>query len=137
MRWIGSIIFLVFLMLFTPAYALIASPIILFGQKAAVRGVKFWAHIMLGALKLFCGISYRVEGAENIPQGAAIIASNHHSMWETIAMMIFPPKPVMAFKREFQYNPVYGVWGSQVGVPVDRNGGPKALKDFVRRAQKN
>ncbi len=136
MRWIGSFIFLVFLMVFTPAYALFASPALLLGERVAIRAVKLWAYTILGALKVLCGVSHRVEGIENIPNGPTILASNHLSMWETIAMMTFTPKPCMAFKREFQYNPVYGVWGTQVGVPVDREGGPKSLKAFVRAAQK-
>ena len=44
-------------------WALFARP---FGYYAAYRGPYWWGRLNLWALRVICGIEYRVEGAENI-----------------------------------------------------------------------
>ena len=52
-----------------------------------------WAKSNMKLLKWICHLDYKIEGTENIPQGAAIILSNHQSTWETYAFQsIFPPQ---------------------------------------------
>lgn len=82
----------------------------------------------LGALKIICGVSHRIEGRENLPQGAAIVAANHQSMWETIALYAILKRPTMVFKRELLSVPVYGWWARASGVMLDREAGPKAIR---------
>ena len=128
-------IFLVFLVTITPIMGVILLPVLLLGKSTIRATIKIWAHLMLGGLKLICGISHRIEGIENIPEGGALIASNHQSMWETIALFTVLERPVMIFKRDFLKNPIYRWWGLATGgIPVDRDGGAMALRRMAREA---
>lgn len=135
MTRLRSFAFSVFLLLGTPLIAIVYSPCLFFGERGAYVSARHWAKLMLGALKALCGVEMRVEGREYIPEGAAIVACNHQSMWETIALYAILPAPVMAFKRELLNNPVYSLWGKHAGIAVDRDGGPRALRDLVSQAE--
>jgi 1-acyl-sn-glycerol-3-phosphate acyltransferase len=52
-----------------------------------------WSRTTLWGLKRICGLSYRVEGKENIPKDSCIVLSNHQSTWETIALITLIPHP--------------------------------------------
>jgi 1-acyl-sn-glycerol-3-phosphate acyltransferase len=125
-----------FLISFVALMGLACLPFALFGRDAARATVKIWARLSLRALKLITGISHRIEGAENIPTEGALIAANHQSMWETIALYALTPSPVMVFKQELTAIPVYGWWAGLAGnIQIDRGGGAKALRAMTRKAK--
>lgn len=123
-----SLLFTAFLALLTAVLGVLFLPVLLFGQDGARAIIKGWSHIALFALKLLCGISHRVEGRENLPDGAAIVAANHQSMWETIALFAILRRPTMVFKQELLKVPVYGWWARASGVMLDREAGAKAIR---------
>ena len=128
--------FSIFLIFYVALMGIACLPVILFGREASRRTVKLWAKMGLFFLKLITGISYRVEGAENIPQGGAVIAANHQSMWETMALYAIAPKPVIVLKKELASIPVYGWWAKAAGnIIVDRKGAAKALRALARDAK--
>jgi 1-acyl-sn-glycerol-3-phosphate acyltransferase len=94
-----------------------------------------WAKVVLSGLKIICGLSFRVLGAENIPRGGAIVAVNHQSMWETVALIALLARPAMVLKKELLRVPVYGWWAARTGVPIDRNAGAKALRRLRRETK--
>ena len=114
---------------------LLAAPLLLFGEKSARLVTSNWTRMSLSALRAITGISYRIEGDEHIPQKGALIAANHQSMWETIALYALLPRPVMVFKKELTHLPIYGWFALRAGnIAVDRNGGVKAMRDLQRKA---
>lgn len=129
-------LFSVFVVVATLVIALVFLPTLLIGRGAAFGAVRFWARTMLAGLRAICGIRHVVEGAENIPKGAAIVAANHQSMWETIAFFAFLPKPVFVLKKELLKIPVYGWWAGAVKfIAVDRSAGAKAIRALTREAE--
>lgn len=68
-----------------------------------------WCITIRWMTKVFCGLTYEVEGLEHIsPERPSIIFSNHQSAWETLALRcIFPPHSVV-IKRELLYLPIWG-----------------------------
>lgn len=123
-----SLLFIIFLVVLTGVMGIVFLPAVLFGPAAARSIIKAWSHIALGALAVFCGVRHRVEGSENLPEGAAIVAANHQSMWETIALFAILKRPTMVFKRELLRIPVYGWWARASGVMLDRKAGAKAIR---------
>lgn len=110
-------------------------PLTFAGPARAVRLSRVWAKASLFFLKLFCGVSYRLNGAENLPTGPAIVAANHQSMWETIAVVAFLPRPALVFKASLQKVPVYGWWGEKAGsIPIDRDGGAQSIRYLIKMA---
>lgn len=133
---IRSLAFAAFLIFFVGFIGFFCLPAALFGRRAAQATVKSWSKTGLDWLKLITGMSYRIEGAENIPEGGAIVAANHQSMWETIALVALLPRPVISLKKELMWVPVYGWWAYLAGhIPIDRKGGARALRAFTRTAK--
>ncbi len=135
MTFIRSSIFTLFLAVFTVLFVILVFPALAFGEDCVRAANKFWCRRVLAALKLICGVSYRVEGAENICKDGAIVASNHQSMWETIVLFALFPKPAMVLKKELVRVPVYGWWvGSSGNIVVDRAAGAKAMRLLAKTA---
>lgn len=135
MALLRSGIFSVYLVLITVALAVPASPALIMSENAARAVIRVWCRSVLAGLRVICGVSHRVEGAENIPSGAAVVAANHQSMWETIALYSLLPWPAMVLKKELLRVPVYGWWAKPAGnIVVNREGGAKALRALTRAA---
>jgi len=59
--------------------------------------------------KVFCGLTFEVEGMEHIdPQQPVIFLSNHQSAWETLALRYILPPHSVVIKRELLYFPIWG-----------------------------
>ncbi len=129
MQRIRSIVFSIFFVASIIVTGFFAAPAALFSAKAARGVAKAWSRTILYSVRLIAGVSYKIEGAENIPRHGCIVAANHQSQWETIALYAHLPNPVVIAKKELFDIPVYGWWLRRVGnIPVDRMGGAKALR---------
>jgi len=68
-----------------------------------------WCAIISWMTKVFCGLTFEVEGMENFdPKEPAIILSNHQSAWETLALRYILPPHSVVIKRELLYLPIWG-----------------------------
>jgi 1-acyl-sn-glycerol-3-phosphate acyltransferase len=95
-----------------------------------------WTTFNLWWLEKTCGLRYRVQGSEHLPQGNAIVLSKHQSGWETLALqLIFPPQSWVV-KRELLRIPFFG-WGLAMLQPIaiDRSTGRKALDQLVEQGR--
>lgn len=125
-----------FMALFVIAVTIFAAPAMLLGPDRGLAVIRVWARGSLACLRLLCGIGYRVEGAEHIPTGGAIIAVNHQSQWETLALFALLPRTSMVFKDSLLKVPFYSWWGVRTGsIPVDRNAGPQSIRKLIRAAR--
>jgi 1-acyl-sn-glycerol-3-phosphate acyltransferase len=98
---------------------------------------RIWAHPILGALALICGLRHEVRGQENLPQGAVLIAAKHQSAWDTIIFSILLWGHSFVLKRELMWVPLFGLYLARAGlIAVDRQGGSKALRKMVAAARK-
>jgi len=69
----------------------------------------FWLRIAITGCRFICGVRYRVQGMENLPDGRAILLPKHQSTWETFAFPTLMPRPLCyVFKRELLYIPFFG-----------------------------
>jgi 1-acyl-sn-glycerol-3-phosphate acyltransferase len=92
-----------------------------------------WSRLNLWALKSICGLDYRIEGQENIPQEACIVLSKHQSTWETIALITIIPHPkVWVLKRELLFIPIFGwIMFFYRPIAIDRKSGRKAVRQVI------
>ncbi len=137
MQLLGSLIFTVFLFLWTFFYSIffvIACSMLPFPRRFAL--VRVWARVLLTALKWTCRLDYRVEGLENLPTGSHIALWKHSSSWETIAMSLVFPRQVWVLKRELTWIPAVG-WGiRQVhAIAIDRKSGHSAVSQVVAQGK--
>jgi 1-acyl-sn-glycerol-3-phosphate acyltransferase len=95
----------------------------------------WWGRLNLLLLRWVCGLDYQLNGLENLPEGPAVIAANHQSAWETIALRgLLPPRQTWVLKKELLMIPVFGwsLWVARA-IAIDRKAGSRALKTVVRQ----
>jgi len=135
-KFLGSLLFLVFYFVVSAVIYTAAIPLFLGPRIAVIRAAQFWARLMLWALRVFCGQTYEVRGREHVPHGAALVASKHFSMWETMAFMVLVNDPAIVLKRELMWIPFYGWYGIKMGmIPIDRSAKASAMR-LMRRKSK-
>ncbi len=70
-----------------------------------------WPRLIVWGAKVLLGIDHRLIGAENFPDGPAIVLSKHQSTWETLYYVSHLPRELcFVFKRELLFLPFFG-WG--------------------------
>lgn len=96
-----------------------------------------WGKAILFWLRIVCGLTYKVRGAEHIPTDrAAIIMCKHQSAWETISLQsVFPPQ-VWVLKRILLFIPFFG-WSLAMLNPIsiDRKASRKAIEQIVEQGK--
>lgn len=102
------------------------------GYRACVRYINWWNLGVIVWLRVTCGVRYRVEGLENIPQRPYVVVAKHQSEWETFFLQL-PFAPVCTIlKKELLEMPVFG-WGLATVKPIaiDRSARREALKQII------
>ena len=136
MIWLRSFVFNLGYWLTAAVYGLCVLGTWPFAPLTRYRIISSWAKSMIWWLRVCCGLSYRIVGAEHLPKAPCIILSKHQSAWETLAFQkIFPPQ-VWVLKRELLRIPFFG-WGLAMTSPIaiDRSAGREALKQLVAQGR--
>ncbi|WP_455474107.1 lysophospholipid acyltransferase family protein [Bartonella sp. B30(2025)] len=106
-------------------------------RKKAWIVPKTWARVTLFLQKYIAGTDYEIEGIENLPSGAYIIAPKHQSAWETFGLVPHLDDPVLILKRELTWIPLFGWYMAKTQIiPINRTTPIKALKIIVQEAKK-
>ncbi|ABM45188.1 lysophospholipid acyltransferase family protein [Bartonella bacilliformis] len=105
-------------------------------RKKAQIFLKTWARITLFLQKHIAGTTYEIEGLENLPNGAYIVAPNHQSAWETVSLFLYFDDPVFILKRELMWLPILGWYIAKMQmIPINRTTPIKALKIVINNAK--
>jgi 1-acyl-sn-glycerol-3-phosphate acyltransferase len=122
--------------LWTALCAVLGLPFMLGTRLGMMRFGTEWSRVTLWLLWLSVGLDHEIRGAENLPAGPALIAMKHQSAWDTFAAPVLFHFPAMVIKRELGWVPFYGWYALKSGmIPVDRDGGGKALRRMVAACQ--
>ena len=138
MQWLRSLVFTVFLFLWTGCYAVffvVAASLSSFRVRAALaRG---WGKVLLAVLRVTCRLDYRIEGRENLPAGNHIALVKHSSSWETFAQVVLVPDQVWVLKRELMWVPFLG-WSLKLmrAIAVNRSAGGSAVRGVLEQGKK-
>lgn len=137
MIWLRSAAFNLWFYGVTVVVALV-SPLVRLGPEHWARGLaRGWARTVLGALGPLCGIRVAVTGREHLPKaGAALVASQHQSAFDTIVWFLLAPEPAYVLKQELTRIPLYGGMCRKLGmIAVNRRGGASAIRALLRGAE--
>jgi len=95
-----------------------------------------WARLNLWGLKTFCGVHWKTEGLENIPDYPCIVMSKHQSTFETYLLPTLLPRMVYVAKKSLSYIPVFG-WALLAlnFILIDRSSGRSAINQMVEQAR--
>ena len=121
MPLIGSIIFNAFFYLsLLPITAIIISLYFFLSTKRLQRLGAMWIKVVLNALKILCGVSWKVEGIENIPSTPCIVVSNHQGQWESFFLQTLFIPSTSIIKKELLLIPLFG-WALRCMKPITLN----------------
>jgi 1-acyl-sn-glycerol-3-phosphate acyltransferase len=100
-----------------------------------------WLRWQTEALRILCGVQYRVTGLENLPQGKTspgILLVKHQSTLETFLMPTLMPHPLAyVFKRELIYIPFFGwAMGRMDMIHIDRSQRSQAFAKVVEQGKR-
>lgn len=128
--WIGFIINTAF-------FGLLILLLFLTPSDFRLKIARQWSLVNNVLLRLFCGITYRVRGLENLDVKNAIVLCKHQSTWETLALHSFMPLMRWVFKRELMYIPIFG-WALALTDPIaiNRGTGRVAIKQLLDEGTK-
>jgi 1-acyl-sn-glycerol-3-phosphate acyltransferase len=94
-----------------------------------------YTKMAIWGARVFCGIEWKVEGWDNLPNGPAILLPKHQSSWETLWLpSVMPRDLTFVYKRELNWLPFFG-WGlaSAQMISIDRRKGQDAFEQVVEQ----
>lgn len=108
-----------------------------FPYRYRSASIRQWSLLQMWLLEVCCGLTYEVQGQENLPEHSYIALPKHQSTWETIATNFLFRQPAWVFNKELFMIPVFG-WGLYLTKPVgiDRSTPRMALSQLVEKGGK-
>ena len=105
-----SALYFLFLVLTIVPWATVAVIYSIFVQGERLYSVcAGWLRVAIWGARVICGVDYRVQGRENLPDVPVVMLPKHQSAWETFAFPALMPHPLCyVFKRELLYIPFFG-----------------------------
>lgn len=96
-----------------------------------------WARLLMGALRVICGITLEVQGFEHIPAtGTALVAAQHQSAFDTMVWLVLLRNPSYVLKQELTRLPLFGrLFVASGHIALDRQGGARSLRNLVGAVQ--
>jgi 1-acyl-sn-glycerol-3-phosphate acyltransferase len=101
------------------------------GRRVVIAYAKIWARTVLAGLRPLAGIGWRLDGP--IPVGAALLAAQHQSAFETLLWTVLLPDFTFVLKQELVRIPLFGPLLRAGGmIAIDRAAGAAALRTLLR-----
>jgi 1-acyl-sn-glycerol-3-phosphate acyltransferase len=118
-------------------YTLAATIVRLISPRHVMGMAVAWAHTLLFAVRIICGIRLEVTGRDRIPPGAALISSRHQSAFDTFVWLALLPRCCYVLKQELMRVPLFGELIAAVGmIPIDRDAGTAAIRLLLRESDR-
>jgi 1-acyl-sn-glycerol-3-phosphate acyltransferase len=116
---------------------LVATSLRPFSPDAVLWVARLWGRTLVAAARVICGIRLEVSGLENIPPGAALIASRHQSAFDTFVWLSLVPRCCYVLKHELMHIPLFsGAIRATGMIAVDRVGGASAMRILLREGDR-
>ena len=137
MAALRSTLYMMFLTITVIPYAfacLLWSPLPLRWRYRLTMG---WPRLAIWGARVIVGIRWEIKGAENFPDGPAIILAKHQSAWETLFLPAYLPRQAcFVYKKELHRVPFFG-WGLALlrMIPIDRGRNRDAFEQIVKVGQ--
>lgn len=135
MRFLRALAFNLFFVLLTLVLGLAGLAVRLAAPRLAFPLARSWIRVTVAGLRVIGGVRIVVTGREHLPDGPAVIASQHQAGIDTLLWFTLVPRPSYVMKQELRRIPLVGPLLEPAGmIPVDRSAGAAALRDMRRRA---
>ncbi len=136
MRLVRSLLYVVWLYLTMVAIGLVGIIARLVHSRAIFWAQKAWSQAALWGLAPIAGVRVKIEGRQNLPAGAMLLAAKHQSQLDTIVPFVLFEDAAFVLKQELLKTPVFGWYVANAGhIPIDRTASAAALKAMLRAAR--
>jgi len=127
MTFLRSLLFFLWFGLVSATLAILCVPLLAGPRSGAAWLGRNWSKAVFWGLRVFAGTGFEVRGHR--PDGVALYAIKHMSMWDTCAVYMLLDDPAIVLKRGLQMIPFYGwyLWKARM-IPIDRDGGASTLR---------
>jgi 1-acyl-sn-glycerol-3-phosphate acyltransferase len=133
--YLRSALFLIWFVVVSVAFNVGSLPLLLCPRRTTVWAANRWARSVLFGLRHIAGLGFEIRG--RVPEGPALVAAKHLSMWETIAVLAVFKDPAIVLKRTLLLIPLYGWYCiKQQMIPIDRGAGAKAIRRMNAAAKR-
>lgn len=108
----------------------------LFSYDKGIVLAVLWNKSNIWGLKYICGVTWKVEGRENIPDKPCVVLSKHQSTWDAYFLpTVFAPGVYVA-KRSLIWVPIFG-WALYLlkFILIDRSSGRSAIQQMCEQAK--
>ena len=131
-----SIIFYVFLLVWTIFMGIICLPYLLAPYAYLRKPVNLWILGIFKLLDTICNITYEIKGGDNVPEYAVIVVSKHQSAFETLALFLYLKKSIFIHKKQLFYIPIFGQYLKKSNmISIDRSDGISAIRKMLKQAK--
>jgi 1-acyl-sn-glycerol-3-phosphate acyltransferase len=133
-----SALFNVFFFAATFVLTLYGTAVRLVLPDRALGVAMLWARVVVGGLRVICGIRLEVSGQEQLRGGGPmLIASAHQSAFDTFVWLVLVPRCCYVLKQELLRIPLFGPLVQSTNmIAVDREGGASALRGLIHEAER-
>jgi 1-acyl-sn-glycerol-3-phosphate acyltransferase len=139
MQYVRSLAFTILLFLTTAIFGVVVLVAALLPLSIEQRYAipRTWGRFLTWLAGVVCGLTYVVEGQENLPRVPFISLWKHSSAWDTLAQMFVVPTASWLLKREILWIPIVG-WAVKVYRPIaiNRSAGHSAVNQVVSQGRK-
>ncbi|MEG2999057.1 MAG: lysophospholipid acyltransferase family protein [Comamonas sp.] len=143
MPFLRSLLHMLFMCVTVIPYTLVILLLRVCGASPDARWkvARAWLALCVDAAGWFCGVRYRVQGMEHLPNNATdgvVLLSKHQSTYETFLLPAIMPRPLAyVFKKELLQIPFFG-WsiGSLDMIHIDRKHGSRAFHKVVEQGKR-
>lgn len=135
--WLRSLAYVLFLLVTVTPWSFVVLSGWLFPVHTRYWLCQRWTAMAIWGARVICGIEYKVEGWQNLPDGPAILLPKHQSSWETLWLPTAMPRDLtFVYKRELNWVPFFG-WGiaSAQMISIDRSKGHSAFEQVVEQGK--
>lgn len=131
-----SILFQALLGFWTILMGILCLPFLFFPSKYLNKPTKIWISGIFILLKYLCKITHEVQGKENIPNHAVLVASKHQSAFETFALFFYLSNVIFIHKKQLFLIPVFGQYLKKMNmISIDRKGRASSMRKMLRQTK--
>jgi 1-acyl-sn-glycerol-3-phosphate acyltransferase len=137
LQWFLSLLFWVIWVPYTIFWSIIVGLFALVNRFITMKVIRFWVDSCFWMLRVLCGITYEIEGRENVPEGNHVLYIKHTSTWETMTQMKLFYEQSWVMKRELTWIPFFG-WAliAMNPIGIDRNAHRRAVQQVLEQGAK-
>lgn len=132
---VRSLLFMAWMYGLLAVMGLVCLPLLLAPREWVLAPMRLWCRLVLGGLRVLCGVTVQVRGLEHLPPGPCLIAAKHQAMLDAIAPFAWLSDPAFVLKKELLWYPVFGwyTWKAE-HIIINREGAAKALRALMHAA---